>query len=119
MFGRIAPRYDLMNRLMTLGMDGSWRRLAAAQAQPAAGESVLDACCGTGDLSLALTKMYPSCHIVGLDFAPEMLARARQKAEAYVLAVTAALRPGQSPRTPLRGWFIRRGYRGLGRTQRG
>ena len=79
MFGRISPRYDLMNRLMTLGMDGGWRRLAAEQAQPAPGSWVLDACCGTGDLSFALAERYPSCHVVGLDFVPAMLERARAK----------------------------------------
>jgi demethylmenaquinone methyltransferase / 2-methoxy-6-polyprenyl-1,4-benzoquinol methylase len=50
MFDRIAPVYDVMNRLMTLGLDGRWRTLtAAAVVRP--GNSVLDACCGTGDLA--------------------------------------------------------------------
>lgn len=82
MFGRIAGRYDLMNRLMTFGLDRRWRRLAAAQAQPRPGEKLLDVCCGTGDLALTLRAAHPGCDVVGLDFSEEMLARARQKAAA-------------------------------------
>ncbi len=82
MFDRIMPRYDLMNGLMTLGMDRRWRRMAAAQARLARGDMVLDACCGTGDLAFALGEMYPDCAVVGLDFSAQMLTRARSKAAA-------------------------------------
>jgi len=82
MFGGIAPRYDLMNRLMTGGRDGHWRRSAAREAAPAPGDRVLDACCGTGDLSFALAEECPGCEVVGLDFTEEMLERAREKAAA-------------------------------------
>ena len=52
MFDRIAPVYDLMNRLMSAGLDQRWRRMTAdAVVRP--GDRVLDACCGTGDLALA------------------------------------------------------------------
>ena len=51
MFDRIAPVYDAMNRVMTVGLDRRWRRLAAEVVLP--GDRVLDACCGTGDLALA------------------------------------------------------------------
>lgn len=80
MFDRIMPRYDLMNGLMTLGLDRRWRRMAADQARLARGDTVLDACCGTGDLAFALGEMYPDCAVVGLDFSSEMLTRARLKA---------------------------------------
>jgi demethylmenaquinone methyltransferase / 2-methoxy-6-polyprenyl-1,4-benzoquinol methylase len=86
MFGRIVPRYDLMNRLMTLGLDGRWRAMAAAQAQPAAGGSVLDACCGTGDLAFALAGMYPDSAVIGLDVSETMLVEARRKAAARPLS---------------------------------
>ena len=86
MFGAIAARYDLMNRLMTLGMDGGWRRRAALAAGLAPGERVLDACCGTGDLALALGRVCPGCEVVGLDFTAAMLARAREKAAALPTA---------------------------------
>ena len=80
MFGRIARHYDLMNRLMTAGLDGRWRRLAAVQAGLARGDSALDVCCGTGDLAFALARRYPGASVTGLDFAEPMLERARAKA---------------------------------------
>lgn len=80
MFDRIARRYDLMNRLMTFGLDERWRRAAAREAGPPPGEPLLDACCGTGDLSLALRRLYPGSPVTGLDFSETMLAGARRKA---------------------------------------
>ena len=82
MFGGIAPRYDLMNRLMTGGRDGHWRRIAAREAAPMPGDRVLDACCGTGDLSFTLAEQCPGCEVVGLDLTAAMLERARDKAAA-------------------------------------
>ena len=79
MFDRIAPVYDLMNRVMTAGLDGRWRRLTArAAVRP--GDRVLDACCGTGDLALADERA--GGRVVGLDFSERMLERARRKSEA-------------------------------------
>jgi demethylmenaquinone methyltransferase/2-methoxy-6-polyprenyl-1,4-benzoquinol methylase len=76
MFDRITPVYDAMNRVMTLGLDRRWRRLAAAAAvRP--GDRVLDACCGTGDLALAACEA--GGEVTGVDFSPAMLARARRK----------------------------------------
>jgi demethylmenaquinone methyltransferase/2-methoxy-6-polyprenyl-1,4-benzoquinol methylase len=81
MFDRIAPRYDLLNRAMTAGLDGGWRRAAAAAADLAAGDRALDVCCGTGDLTLELAhRTTSSGEAVGVDFAEEMVARARAKA---------------------------------------
>jgi len=77
MFDRIAGRYDLMNRVMTAGLDQRWRRLtAAAVVRPE--DRVLDACCGTGDLALAAERRGAAA-VVGLDFSEEMLQRARGK----------------------------------------
>ncbi len=79
MFDRIAPVYDVMNRVMTAGLDVRWRRLAAqAAVQP--GERVLDAACGTGDLAIACRKA-GAAHVTGLDFSEKMLERARRKAQ--------------------------------------
>jgi demethylmenaquinone methyltransferase / 2-methoxy-6-polyprenyl-1,4-benzoquinol methylase len=76
LFDRIAPVYDAMNRVMTVGLDRSWRRLAVeAVVQP--GDRVLDGCCGTGDLAIAAER--EGGHVTGLDFSPAMLARARRK----------------------------------------
>ncbi|MCZ7589486.1 MAG: bifunctional demethylmenaquinone methyltransferase/2-methoxy-6-polyprenyl-1,4-benzoquinol methylase UbiE [Gaiella sp.] len=78
MFDRIAPVYDAMNRIMTAGLDRSWRRLAVeAVVQP--GQRVLDACCGTGDLALAAER--EGGYVTGLDFSPAMLERARRKSD--------------------------------------
>ena len=76
MFDRIAPVYDAMNRVMTAGLDGRWRRLTAEIVSP--GDRVLDACCGTGDLALAAARR--GGVVTGLDFSEPMLERARAKA---------------------------------------
>ena len=82
MFDRIARPYDAMNRAMTLGLDQRWRALAAEETGVGGGASVLDCCCGTGDLSFALAKLVgPSGEVIGVDFSTAMLARARAKAE--------------------------------------
>ena len=76
MFDRIAPVYDAMNRLMTVGLDGRWRSdTAAAVVEP--GDRVLDSCCGTGDLALACLRA--GGRVTGLDFSERMLERARRK----------------------------------------
>ena len=77
MFDRIAPVYDAMNRLMTAGLDLRWRRLAAA-AVVRPGDRVLDAACGTGDFAIADLNA-GAREVVGIDFAPRMLERARRK----------------------------------------
>jgi demethylmenaquinone methyltransferase/2-methoxy-6-polyprenyl-1,4-benzoquinol methylase len=83
MFDRIAPRYDLMNRLMSGGMDGRWRRLAAAAADISLGARALDVCTGTGDLAFELAdRVGPSGAVIGVDFSEPMLERATAKAAA-------------------------------------
>ena len=77
MFDRIAPVYDVMNRVMTAGLDIRWRRFAAESAVRS-GDRVLDAACGTGDLALADLKA-GAAKVTGLDFSEAMLARARRK----------------------------------------
>jgi demethylmenaquinone methyltransferase/2-methoxy-6-polyprenyl-1,4-benzoquinol methylase len=92
MFGRIAPRYDLLNHLLSLDIDKIWRRRVARRFtailhNPSA--RVLDLCCGTGDLALAFRREAPvGAEIVGSDFVPEMLSRARTKAAACGAGVT-------------------------------
>jgi demethylmenaquinone methyltransferase/2-methoxy-6-polyprenyl-1,4-benzoquinol methylase len=77
MFDRIAPVYDAMNRLMTAGLDRSWRS-AAVDAIVEPGDRVLDACCGTGDLAIAAARA--GGKVTGIDFSRPMLERARLKA---------------------------------------
>ncbi len=84
MFDTIAPTYDRANHLLSFGLDRLWWRRAALVLRPILqrpGARVLDLCCGTGDMTAALLhyRPVPAEPIVGGDFAPEMLARARQK----------------------------------------
>ena len=80
MFGEIAPRYDLLNRLLSFGVDRSWRRRTVRALAPHDGQRLLDLCCGTGDLALALAATGAAVH--GADFTAPMLGLARDKAEA-------------------------------------
>ena len=82
MFARIAPRYDLMNRLMTGGRDGAWRRAAARLAAPPREALALDLATGTGDLALALLRETGVRGVVGVDFVEGMLRLGRQKLDA-------------------------------------
>jgi len=77
MFGRIAHRYDLLNRVLSLGQDVRWRRLVARRVAAVEPERVLDVCTGTGDIALGLTAG-PS--VIGADFSLPMLALAKDKA---------------------------------------
>ncbi len=84
MFDTIAPTYDRANHLLSFGLDRLWwlraaRALRARLREPQA--RILDLCCGTGDMTAALLRHRPADAepILGGDFAPEMLARARQK----------------------------------------
>ena len=76
MFDAIARIYDPMNRVLTAGLDGRWRR-RTAEAVVGPGDRVLDACCGTGDLALADERAGGT--VTGLDFSERMLERACRK----------------------------------------
>jgi len=80
MFGRIAPRYDLANRVLTAGFDERWRKKAIALLAPRKGGRVVDLCCGTGDLVFHLLRVDPSLDVTGVDFCEPMLVRARERA---------------------------------------
>lgn len=82
MFTRIAPRYDLLNHLLSGQMDKRWRARVARELRPILEREdarVLDLCCGTGDLAFALARE-GKAQIVGADFSHTMLVRAREKA---------------------------------------
>lgn len=82
MFAGIAPRYDLMNALMTGGRDQAWRRAAARAAAPPRGALALDLATGTGDLARALLAEAGVRGVVGVDFVEGMLRLGRVKAQA-------------------------------------
>ena len=73
MFDGIAHRYDLMNTLMTLGQHHAVRRAAARLAVPPRNGLALDLATGTGDFAAALRSLEPTCRVVGIDFAIEMM----------------------------------------------
>lgn len=74
MFDTIAPRYDLMNRVMTFGMDRRWRNYVVAQAAPPIGGSALDVATGTGDIAVALARRVgPRGQVIATDFSRGMM----------------------------------------------
>ena len=85
MFDDIAPRYDLLNRLLSFGVDRRWRRVAVRQLAIPPHGRVLDVATGTGDVALEIARQTdPSVRIVGADFTQGMLVRGREKVAASV-----------------------------------
>jgi demethylmenaquinone methyltransferase/2-methoxy-6-polyprenyl-1,4-benzoquinol methylase len=107
MFGRIAKRYDLLNRLLSLGLDQSWRRFAASKAALRKGDRALDIACGTGDLAIELAKRTGVMgRVAGLDIAREMLVRGNEKLRRRELG-TIDLHEGDAMRLPYRDGVFR------------
>ena len=80
LFDAVAPRYDQLNDLLSLGLHRQWKRQLVRSLKPAAGETWLDLCCGTGDLAMELGRcVRPGGVVIGLDAAAEPLAIARQR----------------------------------------
>ena len=77
MFDRIAPRYDALNRILSLGLDQRWRRRALEKIQVAEGELVVDLACGTGDFCELVEAR--GARAIGVDFAREMLRQAAKR----------------------------------------
>ncbi len=80
LFTRIAPSYDKINRLLSLGQDQNWRKHALAHAQIPPGGKLLDVATGTGDVALLAVDRFPEAQIVGADLTPAMLVEAQRKA---------------------------------------
>jgi ubiquinone/menaquinone biosynthesis methyltransferase len=91
MFERIAPTYDLANRVMSAGLDRRWRRRAITQIASAPPGPVLDLCAGTLDFATLLDVARPLDRIVALDFSPAMLEAGRSKAPRAELVVGDAM----------------------------
>lgn len=104
MFDRIADRYDLLNRIISLGIDQRWRRQTTAALEPTPGdgslERVLDLATGTADLAIMVARTYPNCHVIGLDPSRNMLAVGTQKVAAAALSEQIALIEGDAQKLP-------------------
>ena len=100
MFDAIAGRYDLMNRLISLGFDHGWRRRAVELLGPVGGARYLDVGTGTGDLAIEILHQQPDAEVVGVDPAGEMLAIAREKTGAANLASAVSFHEGDATALP-------------------
>jgi demethylmenaquinone methyltransferase / 2-methoxy-6-polyprenyl-1,4-benzoquinol methylase len=98
MFDRIAPRYDFLNRVLSLGIDMSWRRRAARMLALDLGKpsTVLDLATGTGDLAIAIARLGEKVRVVGTDPSSGMLGIGRQKVERAGLASRVELGTGDA-----------------------
>ena len=102
MFDAIAPRYDLLNHLLSGGLDGRWRTRAIRALALGGGETVLDLCTGTADLAIAAaTSARPAGRVVGVDFAGQMLRLGRDKLAQRGLSDRVRLVRGDAVRIPL------------------
>lgn len=83
-FDRIAPVYDQLNNWLSLGQHKIWKQMAVKWCEAKKGDRALDLCCGSGDLSFRLAKTVGKTgKVVGVDFSPQQLAIARQRATQY------------------------------------
>ena len=98
MFDAIAERYDMVNRVLSLGMDQSWRRRAvrALELGEGTGATVLDLATGTADLALLLADMVPGASVIGVDPSPGMLNVGRKKVTEAGLEARIDLREGDA-----------------------
>lgn len=100
MFDRIADRYDLVNRVISLGLDRSWRTRAVRALQLRAGARVLDVATGTADLAIAIAAAHPDAEVVGLDPSSGMLEIGKRKVAAAGLAERVSLVTGDGQALP-------------------
>ncbi len=100
MFDGIAARYDLLNRLISLGLDRGWRRALVEALAPAAPARVLDLATGTGDVALALARRFAGARVFGLDPSPRMLALAPAKVARAGVAARCRWLLGDAQRLP-------------------
>ncbi len=96
MFDRIASRYDLMNRIISLGIDQRWRRRTVDALALKPGARVLDLATGTGDLAMMIARRHPEATVVGVDPSAGMLAEGDRKVAAAGLGERVTLRRGDA-----------------------
>ncbi len=100
MFDGIARRYDLLNRILSFGLDRLWRRRLVASLAVASDWQVLDLATGTGDVALEVLRQQPGATVVGLDPSSRMLEVGERKVAAAGLAGKVTLQQGQAEALP-------------------
>jgi demethylmenaquinone methyltransferase / 2-methoxy-6-polyprenyl-1,4-benzoquinol methylase len=100
MFSAIAPRYDLLNRLLSAGRDRAWRRAAVRAAALPPGGRLLDVCTGTADMALEAARQYAGAQIAGVDFSPSMVVLGRAKTARAGLGNRVALQVASAEALP-------------------
>jgi demethylmenaquinone methyltransferase / 2-methoxy-6-polyprenyl-1,4-benzoquinol methylase len=102
MFDAIAPRYDLLNGVLSAGLDRYWRRRAIRSLSFTGREALLDVCTGTGDVAIAAARPGGAAQVLAVDFAGAMLTRARQKVAARGLLARVRIVRGDAMNLPVR-----------------
>ena len=101
MFDAIAPRYDLLNRVLSAGLDRKWRQRAVRELELGATARVLDLCTGTADLALATAEQHADASVIGVDFSGAMVRLGLVKVRGAGLAGRIALVRGDATRIPV------------------
>ncbi len=96
MFNDIAGRYDLMNRVLSAGIDIGWRKKAINMLKKDSPRQILDVACGTGDMAIMAARLLSPQKITGIDISEQMLAVGKQKIEKERLTSIIELQPGDS-----------------------
>jgi demethylmenaquinone methyltransferase/2-methoxy-6-polyprenyl-1,4-benzoquinol methylase len=99
MFNTIAPKYDLLNRMLSFGIDRNWRKKLVNELREANPTTILDVATGTADVALELTKLHPR-QIVGIDISAEMLEIGRKKIAAKNQSKVITLQQADSENLP-------------------
>lgn len=101
MFDSIAPRYDLLNRVLSMGLDQKWRQRGVSELRLTPTSRILDLCAGTADLALAVVRRQPGASVVGVDFSGAMLRLGLDKVRAAKEDRRIRLVRGDATRIPL------------------
>src|SRR5687767_6574557 len=101
MFDAIAPRYDLLNRVLSAGIDRRWRARAIRSLQLTGRETLLDVCTGTADMALEARATGAAARVLGVDFAAAMLSYGLQKVRGAGELARVTLVRGDAMRLPV------------------
>jgi demethylmenaquinone methyltransferase/2-methoxy-6-polyprenyl-1,4-benzoquinol methylase len=101
MFDAIAPRYDLLNHVLSVGLDRGWRERAVDALQLPNGARVIDLCTGTGDVAVAIARRSAGHSVVGVDFAAAMLRLGLEKVSSVDLGARIRLVRGDATQIPI------------------